>query len=92
MATSRFLLGRNLTVYLQIRCGQQEAGRTEENVKRRFRLDPTLADLRPPAPLANARRFGVNAAALLRLLQAETAAKAIKAFADAAPERRADAE
>jgi maleylpyruvate isomerase len=51
-----------------------------------------LADLCRPARLANARRFGVNTAALLRLLQAETAAKAIKAFAGAAPERRADAE
>jgi len=53
---------------------------------------PTLADLCLVPQLANARRFGVDLAAFPRLLQAEAAAKALKAFADAAPERQADAE
>jgi maleylpyruvate isomerase len=42
--------------------------------------------------LANARRFGVDVAAFPRLLKAEAAAKQLKAFADAAPERQGDAE
>jgi maleylpyruvate isomerase len=42
--------------------------------------------------LANARRFGVDLDAFPRLREAETAAKNIKAFADAAPERQPDAE
>jgi maleylacetoacetate isomerase len=42
--------------------------------------------------LANARRFGVDVAAYPRLLKAEAAAKELKAFADAAPERQPDAE
>jgi maleylpyruvate isomerase len=42
--------------------------------------------------LANARRFGVAVEAYPRLLPAETAAKAVKAFADAAPDRQPDAE
>ncbi|HEY3792627.1 MAG TPA: maleylacetoacetate isomerase [Bradyrhizobium sp.] len=53
---------------------------------------PTLADLCLVPQLANARRFGVDVAAYPRLLQAETAAKALKAFADAAPDRQPDAE
>jgi maleylpyruvate isomerase len=53
---------------------------------------PTIADLCLVPQLANARRFGVDVAAFPRLLQAEAAAKALKAFADAAPERQADAE
>ncbi len=53
---------------------------------------PTIADLCLVPQLANARRFGVDLAAFPRLLQAEVAAKALKAFADAAPERQADAE
>src|SRR5579872_389148 len=53
---------------------------------------PCLADLCLVPQLANARRFGVDLAAFPRLLQAEAAAKALKAFADAAPERQADAE
>jgi len=53
---------------------------------------PTIADLCLVPQLANARRFGVDVAAFPRLLQAEGAAKALKAFADAAPERQADAE
>jgi maleylpyruvate isomerase len=42
--------------------------------------------------LGNARRFGLDVAAYPRLLQAEVAARAMKAFADAAPERQIDAE
>jgi maleylpyruvate isomerase len=53
---------------------------------------PTLADLCLVPQLANARRFGVDVAAFPRLLKAESAAKQLKAFADAAPERQPDAE
>jgi maleylacetoacetate isomerase len=57
-----------------------------------FGAAPSLADLCLVPQLANARRFGVDVSAFPRLLKAETAAKALKAFADAAPERQADAE
>ena len=57
-----------------------------------FGAAPTLADLCLVPQLGNARRFGVDVAAFPRLLQAEAAAKAMKAFADAAPERQIDAE
>ena len=57
-----------------------------------FGAAPTLADLCLVPQLANARRFGVDVAAFPRLLQAETAAKGLKAFADAAPDRQPDAE
>jgi maleylpyruvate isomerase len=57
-----------------------------------FGATPTIADLCLIPQLANARRFGVAPDAFPRLLQAETAAKAIKAFADAAPDRQPDAE
>jgi len=53
---------------------------------------PTMADLCLVPQLANARRFGVDVQAFPRLLEAEAAAKNIKAFADAAPERQPDAE
>ena len=53
---------------------------------------PTTADLCLVPQLANARRFGVDVSAFPRLLQAEAAAKVIKAFADAAPDRQPDAE
>lgn len=53
---------------------------------------PTLADLCLVPQLANARRFGVDVNAFPRLLKAEAAARALKAFADAAPERQPDAE
>ena len=53
---------------------------------------PTMADLCLVPQLANARRFGVDLDAFPRLLKAEAAAKNNKAFADAAPERQADAE
>jgi maleylpyruvate isomerase len=57
-----------------------------------FGAAPTIADLCLVPQLFNARRFGVALEAFPRLLQAEAAAKAVKAFADAAPERQLDAE
>jgi maleylpyruvate isomerase len=57
-----------------------------------FGATPTMADLCLVPQLANARRFGVDVASFPRLLKAEAAAKNLKAFADAAPERQADAE
>src|ERR1700682_3309823 len=57
-----------------------------------FGATPTMADLCLVPPLANARRFGVDVSAYPRLLRAETAAKAMKAFADAAPDQQPDAE
>ena len=57
-----------------------------------FGTVPSMADLCLVPQLANARRFGVEVAAFPRLLQAEAAAKALAAFADAAPERQRDAE
>ena len=53
---------------------------------------PTIADLCLVPQLANARRFGVDVSAFPRLLEAEAAAKEMKAFADAAPDRQPDAE
>jgi maleylpyruvate isomerase len=53
---------------------------------------PTTADLCLVPQLANARRFGVDVSAFPRLLQAEAAARAMPAFADAAPDRQSDAE
>ncbi len=57
-----------------------------------FGATVTMADLCLVPQLANARRFGVDVSAFPRLLQAEAAAKALPAFADAAPERQSDAE
>jgi maleylpyruvate isomerase len=57
-----------------------------------FGAAPTIADLCLVPQLANARRFGVDVAAFPRLLAAEAAAKQLKAFADAAPERQPDAD
>jgi maleylpyruvate isomerase len=57
-----------------------------------FGAQPTMADLCLVPQLANARRFGVDVNAYPRLLQAEAAAKAIPAFADAAPDKQPDAE
>ena len=54
--------------------------------------EPTLADVCLVPQLANARRFGVDLAAYPRLLKAEAAAKQLKAFADAAPDKQPDAE
>jgi len=53
---------------------------------------PTLADLCLVPQLANARRFGVDVSVFPRLLKAEAAAKAMQAFADAAPDKQPDAE
>src|SRR5258705_447294 len=53
---------------------------------------PTMADLCLIPQLANARRFGVDVSLYPRLLKAEAAAKATKAFADAAPDKQPDAE
>ena len=53
---------------------------------------PTIADLCLVPQLVNARRFGVEVAAFPRLLKAEAAAQATKAFADAAPDKQSDAE
>jgi maleylpyruvate isomerase len=57
-----------------------------------FGATPTMADLCLVPQLANARRFGVDLNAFPRLLKAETAAKNLKAFADAAPDKQPDAE
>ncbi|WP_454616221.1 maleylacetoacetate isomerase [Bradyrhizobium cenepequi] len=57
-----------------------------------FGAAPTLADLCLVPQLANARRFGVDVTAFPRLLKAEAAAKEMKAFADAAPDKQVDAE
>jgi len=57
-----------------------------------FGAAPTMADLCLVPQLFNARRFGVDVSAYPRLLQAEAAAQAIKALADAAPDRQPDAE
>ena len=53
---------------------------------------PGMADLSLVPQLGNARRFGVDVSAYPRLLEAEAAAKEMKAFADAAPDRQLDAE
>ena len=53
---------------------------------------PSIADLCLVPQLANARRFGVDVSAYPRLLKAEAAAKEMKAFADAAPDKQHDAE
>jgi maleylpyruvate isomerase len=57
-----------------------------------FGAQPSMADLCLVPQLANARRFGVDVNAYPRLLQAEAAAKAMPAFADAAPYKQPDAE
>jgi maleylpyruvate isomerase len=57
-----------------------------------FGATPTMADLCLVPQLFNARRFGVAVTAFPRLLKAEAAAQAMKAFADAAPDKQPDAE
>jgi len=57
-----------------------------------FGPTPGIADLSLVPQLGNARRFGVDVSAYPRLLRAEAAAKEMKAFADAAPDRQPDAE
>ena len=57
-----------------------------------FGETPTFADLCLVPQLFNARRFGVDVSAYPRLLKAEAAAQAMKAFTDATPDRQPDAE
>jgi maleylpyruvate isomerase len=57
-----------------------------------FGTQPGLADIALVPQLYNARRFGVALEAMPRLLAAEAACQALPAFAQAAPERQADAE
>ncbi|MBA2402007.1 MAG: maleylacetoacetate isomerase [Bradyrhizobium sp.] len=57
-----------------------------------FGATPTIADLCLVPQLGNARRFGVDVSVFPRLLKAEAAAREIKAFADAAPDKQPDAE
>ena len=57
-----------------------------------FGAVPTIADVCLVPQLANARRFGVDVTSFPRLLEAETACKAMQAFADAAPDKQPDAE
>lgn len=57
-----------------------------------FGATPTIADICLVPQLGNARRFGVDVSAYPRLLEAEAAAREMKAFADAAPDKQADAE
>ena len=53
---------------------------------------PTLADVCLVPQLGNARRFGCDLSRLPRLVAAEGACNALPAFAQAAPDRQADAE
>lgn len=57
-----------------------------------FGQAPTLADLCLVPQLYNARRFGVALDGFPRLLAAEAACADVPAFAEAVPERQADAE
>src|SRR5215472_9164099 len=54
-----------------------------------FGTEPTIADLCLVPQLGNARRFGVDVNAFPRLLKAEAAARAMPAFANAAPDKQA---
>jgi maleylpyruvate isomerase len=51
----------------------------------------TLADVCLVPQLANARRYDCPLEAFPRLLRADAAARALRAFADAAPDRQPDA-
>ena len=53
---------------------------------------PTLADICLVPQLGNARRFKVDVGRFARLLEAESAAVALPAFAAARPENQPDAE
>jgi maleylpyruvate isomerase len=57
-----------------------------------FGQAPTLADICLVPQLYNARRFGAELSRFTHLLAAEQACHALPAFAQAAPERQADAE
>ena len=59
----------------------------EQHPVRGFFCDPRIG-----AKGSKALHFGVDVSAFPRLLKAEAAAKAMKAFADAAPDKQADAE
>ena len=64
----------------------------DENGPFCFGPTPTIADLSLVPQLGNARRFGVDVSVYPRLLKAEAAARAMRAFADAAPDKQPDAE
>jgi maleylpyruvate isomerase len=84
---------QNLKVLARLRqLGLPEEQVTGETGPFCFGEAPTMADLCLVPQLANARRFGVDPESFPRLLEAEAAAKNLKAFADAAPERQPDAE
>ena len=51
---------------------------------------PTLADIVLVPQVANARRFHIPLDAYPRILRADAAARALKPFADAAPENQPD--
>ncbi len=57
-----------------------------------FGAAPGLADIALIPQVYNARRFGVDLGAMPRLVAADAACLAMPAFAEAAPERQADAE
>ena len=57
-----------------------------------FGAVPGLADIALVPQVYNARRFGVDLGAMPRLAAADAACQALPAFAEAAPERQADAE
>jgi maleylpyruvate isomerase len=57
-----------------------------------FGAAPGLADIALVPQVYNARRFGVDLTAMPRLVAADAACQALPAFAEAAPERQADAE
>ncbi len=52
--------------------------------------EPTLADVFLVPQLANARRFNIPLEAYPRIVRSDAAARALPAFADAAPERQPD--
>lgn len=70
-------------------CEQMLAGTTGPFC---FGAKPTLADIMLVPQLANARRFGVDLSPFKRLVEADSAARALPAFADAAPDKQHDAE
>lgn len=57
-----------------------------------FGASVTLADILLVPQMANARRFGVDVSAFPKLVAADAAARALPAFADAAPDKQPDAE
>lgn len=57
-----------------------------------FGASPTLADVCLVPQLFNARRFGCDLSTLPRLLAAEASCMTLASFADASPDKQADAE